>query len=215
MFVRDCWKPRSEAEIFDLMEQNPWGLLVSNGTPATNEVLSGPFATNLPLILSRGDITLTSHIARANAHALALLRDKAQVLAIFQGPSSYVTASWYPKRDMPPTVYYTAVHCYGSITFQEDANLRAALEELTQLHEEPFPNGWQTSDIPEKDITRRLPAILGFRIRIERLEAKFKLGQDEPKRDALAVAEHLIASEDPRNRALGEMTRRYNEDRSS
>jgi transcriptional regulator len=213
MFVRDCWKPRTESEIFDLIEENPWGLLVSNGAPAENAALSGPFATNLPLILSRNDRLLISHIARANAHAAALLRDKSQALAIFQGPSSYVTASWYPKRDMPSTVYYTAVHCYGKVEFQDEEKLRESLEELTQLYENPIPDGWRTSDIPEKDITRRLPAILGFKLKIERLEGKFKLGQDEPKRDALAVAERLLASEEPHVRALGEMTRRYNEDR--
>jgi transcriptional regulator len=213
MFVRDCWKPRTESEIFDLIDENPWGLLVSNGTMAENSVLSGPFATNLPLLLARNQRALISHIARANAHAAALLRDKSPVLAIFQGPSSYVTASWYPKRDMPSTVYYTAVHCYGKVEFQNEEILRESLEELTQRYENPIPDGWRTSDIPERDITRRLPAILGFQVKIERLEAKFKLGQDEPKRDALAVAERLLASEDSRIRALGELTRRYNEDR--
>lgn len=213
MFVRDCWKPRSETEIFDLMEQYPWGLLVSNGTPDSSGRLNGPFATNLPLILSRERRTLTGHIARANDHARALLRQESPPLAIFQGPSSYVTASWYPQRDMPPTIYYTAVHCYGTITFQDDHQLRNALQELTRLYEDPIPNGWRTTDIPETDITRRLPAILGFEFRIDRLEAKFKLGQDEPKTDAMRVAERLLASDEPRTRMLGEMTRRYNENR--
>jgi transcriptional regulator len=52
-------------------------------------------------------------------------------------------------------------------------------------------------------------------LRIDRLEAKFKLGQDEPKRDAMAVAERLLASESPSDRILGEMTKRYNENRPS
>ena len=212
MFVRDCWKPHSEAEVFDLLDQNRWALLVSNGID-TDAGLSGPFATNLPFVLSRERRILTSHIARANAHCAALLRGKSDSLAIFEGPSSYVTASWYPGRDMPSTVYYTAVHCYGTVIFQDETELRAALEELTDISESPFQNGWRTSDIPEKDISRRLPAILGFELRIERLEAKFKLGQDEPKRDALAVAERLLASGNPGDRLLGEMTRRYNENR--
>ncbi len=213
MFVRECWKPRSESEIFELIEQNPWGLLVSNGTATAGGAFSGPLATNLPLILSRPERILTSHIARANAHCAALLRDQSPVLAIFHGPSSYVTGSWYPQRDMPSTVYYTAVHCYGRLEFQDAGNLRESLEELVHRYEDPIPDGWQTSDIAEKDVTRRLPSILGFVMKIERLEGKFKLGQDEPKRDALAVAERLLASDDSRVRALGAMTRRYNEDR--
>ena len=60
---------------------------------------------------------------------------------------------------------------------------------------------------------RRLPAILGFELQIQRLEAKFKLGQDEPKRDAMAVAERLLQSANPQDVALGEMVYRYNEAR--
>jgi len=76
------------------------------------------------------------------------------------------------------------------------------------------PDGWKTSEIPDEAIVRRLPAILGFEVRIERLEAKFKLGQDEPKRDAMAVAERLLLSDNPRDKALGAMVYRYNESRS-
>jgi len=211
MFVRECWKPHSEEEIFDLVEKNPWGLLVSNGL--SESAFAGPFATNLPFVLDRSSRTLTSHLSRSNEHAAALLAGTAPVLAIFEGPHSYVTASWYPEHSMPSTVYYTAVHCYGTLRFHDHDALRAALEELTTLSEQQFPDGWKTSDIPESEITRRLPHILGFELKIEKLEAKFKLGQDEPRRDAMAVAEKLLTSENPQDRLLGEMTRRYNENR--
>ena len=48
---------------------------------------------------------------------------------------------------------------------------------------------------------------------IDRLEAKFKLGQDEPRKDAMAVAERLAASLTARDRELAEMIRRANQDR--
>jgi transcriptional regulator len=115
---------------------------------------------------------------------------------------------------MPPTVYYTAVHCYGTLSFQREAELRGALEDLTLRNEAKIRDGWHTNEIAEKDIARRLSAILGFEFHIDRLEAKFKLGQDEPKRDALAVAERLLASENPNHRILGAMTRRYNVNRT-
>jgi len=50
-------------------------------------------------------------------------------------------------------------------------------------------------------------------LEIQRLEAKFKLGQDEPRKDVLAVAAHLAASADPTQRKLAEMVRRANADR--
>lgn len=212
MFVRNCWKPRSEQEVFDLIRQNPWGLLVSNG-PVADGTPTPPMATNLPMILDPKRRTLTTHIARVNTHTALLRKDGSPLLAIFEGPASHITASWYPERSMPPTIYYTSVHCHCTLEFQDEPQLRNSLEEITHFYEDPIPNGWQTTDIAEKDIVRRLPAIVGFELKIEHMEAKFKLGQDEPKRDAMAVAERLLASDDPRQRLLGEMTRRYNEDR--
>ena len=69
-------------------------------------------------------------------------------------------------------------------------------------------------EVPRSEITRRLPNIAGFELEIERLEAKFKLGQDEPHKDAMAVADRLAASPDWSQRQLGQAVRRANVDRS-
>ncbi len=207
MFVRSCWKP-TEEDIWKLVEANPWALLVSNGP-------DGPLATNLPLILdrTREKPVLISHLARANAHAQVLREATTPTLAIFHGPVSYVTASWYPNRDMPSTYYYTAVHCYGRVRIQQEAALRQSVEELTQGMESQYPNGWKTSEIPPQDITRRLPSIMGFEIEIDRVEGKFKLGQDEPVKDAMAVGHRLAESSEPAMQQLAELVIRYNRDR--
>jgi transcriptional regulator len=134
-------------------------------------------------------------------------------LAVFHGPYSYVTPSWYPNRDMPGTYYYTAVHCYGRIRAQSDAELEATLNVLNDRMERPIAGGWRMNEVPHSEITRRLPNIAGFELQIERLEAKFKLGQDEPRKDAMAVADRLAASRDSSQRQLGEAVRRANIDR--
>jgi transcriptional regulator len=209
MFVRPCWKPQAIEEMHHLIEQYPWAVLVNNGD-------DGPYATNMPLLLdrTRGEHgTLIGHIAVANEHARVLQTNSHPALAIFEGPSGYVTGSWYPNRDMPPTYYYTAVHCYGPIRFQTDRELERWLENLVERMESEFPEGWKMNDIPHPEITRRLPHILGFEIPIQRIEGKFKLGQDEPKKDAMAVAEKLSLAADPAHRALSEMIRAYNQDR--
>jgi transcriptional regulator len=208
MFVRPCWRPRSEAEMLDFIDRNSWALLVTNGE-------DGPFATNLPMILDRsGDRPkLVSHLARANDHARQLLNSTVPSLVIFEGPASYVTASWYPNRQMPSTYYYTAVHCYGMVQMQQTATLRESLEVLTRHHETPLQDGWRTTEIPESEITRRLPAILGFEIEINRIEGKFKLGQDEPKLDALAVAERLFERNAAGDKEFALLVRSYNESR--
>jgi transcriptional regulator len=214
MFVRPCWRPKSDAEARQIIEQNPWALLVSNGE-------DGPLATNLPLLIEHtslidveAQLVLVGHLARGNEHLAKLQAAPANVLAIFEGPSSYVTASWYPERQMPSTYYYTAVHCYGRLEFQNVEELDRSLEDLTDRMEAPHANGWRTSEIPRSEIVRRFPAIRGFRFLVERMEAKFKLGQDEPLRDALAVADALEGHDAPNDRALAEMIRQQNAGRS-
>jgi transcriptional regulator len=207
MFVRPCWRPASEKDAIDLIEHNPWALLVTNGP-------GGPLATNLPLLLDerRTDRrVLLGHVARGNAHSSLLRESTEPSLAIFEGPWSYVTASWYPGRDMPSTVYYTAVHCYGKLEWQTEDELDRTLEMLTQRMETPIPGGWKTSEIPRSEITRRFASIAGFAFHIERIEAKFKLGQDEPLRDAMAVAGRLDAINQP----LAELIRIQNASRMS
>jgi transcriptional regulator len=84
---------------------------------------------------------------------------------------------------------------------------------LTVRNERHIVDGWKTTELPEKAIMRRLNSIVGFELHVDRVEAKFKLGQDEPKRDALAVADHLLASSDPQDLILGAMVLRYNKGR--
>ena len=210
MFVRPCWRPQSRDEAYQIIDDNLWALLINNGS-------DGPFVTNLPLLLDRtkGQFgTLLGHLARANDHAVALFAAKETTLAVFHGPYSYVSPSWYPNRDMPGTYYYTAVHCYGRIRAQSDAVLEATLKVLNDRMERPLLAGWSIEEVPRSEITRRLPNIAGFELEIERLEAKFKLGQDEPRKDAMAVADRFILSPDPSQRELGQATRRANENRS-
>jgi transcriptional regulator len=210
LFVRPCWQPASGQDALDLIERNPWALLVSNGAEV-------PYATNLPLLLDHAaeGTELVGHIARGNEHSRALASgaDGTQVLAIFEGPWSYVTASWYPNRDMPSTYYYTSVHCTGTLEMQTEAELDESLEDLTQRMESHYIGGWRTSEVPRSEIVRRFSAIAGFRIRVSRVEAKFKLGQDEPLRDALAVAGALERHSSPQDHELAALIRRHNSSR--
>ena len=210
MFVRPVWRPQSPEEAYQIIDENLWALLVSNGD-------DGPLVTNLPLMLDRGrgpHGTLLGHISRANEHAKALFESKTPALAVFHGPYSYVTPSWYPQRDMPGTYYYTSIHCYGSVRPQNEQDLERTLRVLNDRMEQPIPGGWRVDEVPRSEITRRLPMIAGFEFEIERLEAKFKLGQDEPKKDAMAVATRLLSSKDPEQRKLGVLTRRANINRA-
>ena len=171
MFVRPYWKPRTRDELLAFIDTYPWALLVNNDA-------DGPLATNLPLLLdrSRGPHgTLVGHIARGNEHCQLLKTVDTPTLAIFQGPYSFVSGSWYPNRDMPSTFYYTAVHCYGRIRVQTVEELEHWIGVLTNRFESAYPNGWKMTDIPHSEITRRLPAIAGFELEIQRIRSETRL----------------------------------------
>lgn len=210
MFVRPSWRPKSPSDIRRIIDENPWALLVS-------QTEDGPLATNLPLLVEadpngvqEDELVLVGHLARANEHLNHLRLTRSPVLAIFEGPWSYVTASWYPERQMPSTYYYTAVHCFGQLEFQDEHELDKSLEVLVTRMEAQYAGGWKTSEIPRSEVTRRFASIAGFRMRVTRLEAKFKLGQDEPLRDALAVAEALDGHQSPQDKKLAAMIREQN-----
>lgn len=215
MFVRPCWRPQSPSDVRRIIEGNPWALLVS-------QTEDGPLATNLPLLIEsdtkssvEDGLVLVGHMARANEQLEALRQTQTPVLAIFEGPWSYVTASWYPERQMPSTYYYTAVHCYGRIAFQDEEALDQSLETLVNSMESQYLNGWKTNEIPRSEVTRRFAGITGFRLHITRVEAKLKLGQDEPLKDALAVADALASHDAPRDRELAVWIRDQNMGRES
>jgi transcriptional regulator len=69
------------------------------------------------------------------------------VLVVFQGPSTYVTPSWYETKKetgkVVPTWNYAVVHARGKLVVRDDpAWLRAFLETLTDRHESGRAAPW-------------------------------------------------------------------------
>jgi predicted FMN-binding regulatory protein PaiB len=56
------------------------------------------------------------------------------------------------------------------------------------------------SDVAHTDIRRSLPSIGGFELEITRVEGESRLGQDEPKKNAMAVCKPLEQSPDDSHR---------------
>ncbi len=54
-----------------------------------------------------------------------------------------------------------------------------------------------------------LKAIVGFAVEIDRIEGKFKLGQNRPLEDQIGTVVRLESSSDPAARALAELTRKH------
>jgi len=159
---------------------------------------NAPFASHLPFVLAANDGpygTLVAHMARANAqwHHFA---DGRQVLVLFQGPHAYVSPSWYEVHPSVPTWNYAAVHAYGTPQVLHDSTvLRGLLQTLVETYEAPRPRPWRF-DLPEDYLDSMLRGIVGFRLRITRLEGKYKLSQNRPETDQQRVVQALQAQGD-------------------
>jgi len=155
-------------------------------------------ASHLPMLLDPEPAplgTLLGHVARANPQ-WQRAKPGFQALAIFLGPNTYITPSWYPTKQQTgkvvPTWNYLAIHAYGTLSFFDDpAELRDHVGKMTDTHEAPRAAPWAVSDAPADFVANMVRAIVGFRLLITKLEGKWKMSQNRPDQDVSGVLEGL------------------------
>jgi transcriptional regulator len=186
-----------------LMHDHPFATLVTPGTPE-------PFVSHLPLLLvcdCEPHGTLLGHFAGGNPHAQAAA---VETIAVFHGPHAYVSPSWYAEpAKAVPTWNYAAMHAHGVLGIVEDpVEARAILDALVQRFEGPRQAPW-TFAMPARQRDALVAAIVPFRMRIRRLEAKFKLSQNRSAGDRDRVIEALDREDHPDARATAAWMRLY------
>lgn len=155
----------------------------------------GPVATHVPLLLQRTSdlrVVLVGHMARANPHWQRF--DAAPPsLAIFHGPHAYISPSWYVSRPAVPTWNYAAVHAVGRPVLVEDPERVARmLAELVSFYESGRAEPW-SGELPPDFRARMQRGIAAFEMPVDRLEGKFKLGQNRPEADQESALAGLAA----------------------
>jgi transcriptional regulator len=171
----------------------------------------GLIANHVPLILDAeaGALgTLRGHVSRMNPQWRESLPHIA-ALAIFQGPSAYITPSWYPSKEQTgrvvPTYNYVVVHAHGSLKTYEDPELLLRnVRALTELHEASFAERWSVDDAPADFIREQLKGIVGIEIPISRLEGKWKVSQNRVPADRQGVIDGLRSAGDVKSLAMAD-----------
>lgn len=187
-----------------LMRDHPFATVI---TPAGGEL----HVSHLPLLhVPEGGPhgTLVGHFARANPHWQHA--GDAESLVVFQGPHAYVSPSWYADpASMVPTWNYATVHAHGPIEIvDDDAESRRVLDALVNRFESGREEPWALA-MPESKLVPLVGAIVAFRLRIRRLDAKFKLSQNRSREDRGRVIRALEAAGDPESSATGRWMRSY------
>jgi len=179
-----------------LAAEHPLALLV--GPDAAGD----SFGSHLPLIAERsGDgFTLEGHMARANPH-WGWLSQQRSLLAVFSGPSAYVSPSHYDSLKNVPTWNYAALHVRGDIELIDGAaDKDALLKRLIGRFEPDYAEQWR--GLPEDYQHKLLGAIVGFRIRVTRWELKLKLSQNRSAVERERIGKALAASESADDRLV-------------
>src|SRR4029450_1477688 len=92
-----------------------------------------------------------------------------------------------------PTGNYAVVHAHGTLEFAASpAETRGILDLLIHRFESNRVAPW-TPGLDRAQMKAMVNAIIGFRIKIKRIEAKFKLSQNRTPDDRVRVASALAA----------------------
>jgi transcriptional regulator len=188
-----------------LIKSQPLAALVTLG-------VDGLLASHLPMILEEDGSQfgiLKAHVSRANTQWSDLL-PAVHALAIFAGPHHYISPSWYPEKQehgsVVPTWNYAVVHAYGPLKVIEDKQwLLTHVQTLTNTHEADSTLPWKVSDAPEDFIRSMLEGIVGLELPIERLEGKWKVGQNRDEANRKGVVAGLATLNTPQSLAMRDL----------
>lgn len=200
MFTPTHYKNEDINEIKDFLLNNSFGILV-------NQVDGKPWATHIPLELevdSDGNDILVGHIAKANPQ-WKYFEENTQVLCIFNGPHSYVSSSWYKEEEVP-TWNYIAVHIYGALKIQDEEALLSSLHKLVDKYEEDSKEPISIDNLSPQ-IMRQIKGIVGFEIKVEDIQATYKLSQGR-EHDHSKIISELEEQENSGSKAIAKCMRK-------
>jgi transcriptional regulator len=176
-----------------LIAANPLGALVRHGP-------DGLVADHIPFDIGASAEgapfgILRAHVARNNP----IWREAGtDVMVLFQSPTAYVSPGFYAEKPLTgkvvPTWNYAVVHAFGKLEVVDDAAwLLSLVERLTNRHEAGRAQPWKVDDAPRQYADAMLKAIVGIEIRVDRMDGKWKISQDDGAVNQARIADGLAA----------------------
>lgn len=158
--------------ILEFMTAHSFAIIV-----ATNDAY--PVATHVPLqiqVNEKGKIVLSGHIMRKSDHHQAFAKND-RVLVIFNGPHTYISASWYSNPQSASTWNYMTVHVKGKISLLDENATYEAVKNLTDQYE-GHNRPASFDKLGDAYVHPLIKAIVAFSIEVETIENVFKLSQN-------------------------------------
>jgi transcriptional regulator len=185
-------------QLYTFIEENSFATLISQHDGL-------PVATHLPLTLNQEQGILYGHFARPNSQWKDI--KAGEVLVIFHGPHSYISPSWYETKEAVPTWNYVTVHVYGKVELIEDSGeLLKSLDDLVRKYESPN-SLYKLDNVDPSFVSGLAKGIVGFKIKINRIEGKMKLSQNHPEERRKNVIGELEKSDQEDSRKIAKLMR--------
>lgn len=184
MYNLPYFKEQDAEEVLQFMREHPFIFLTGS------DIANKPVATQVPVFIDEkdGKLFLSGHMMRQTDHHKAFEKNQ-NVLAVFTGPHTYVSATWYTKA-MGSTWNYMSVHAHGTIRFGDKEELISVLRRLTLHYENGNTQSTTVFDNLPADYTESMmKGIVPFEIEVNDLQHVFKLSQnrDEESYDNIIV----------------------------
>ncbi len=200
MYNLPYFKEQDHEEVLQFMKEYPFVFLT--GVNAENK----PAATQVPVFIDEkdGKLFLTGHIMKNTDHHKAFLHNN-NVLAVFTGPHTYVSATWYDNPHQASTWNYMSVHAKGIVRFGGAEELVTILKRLT-LHYENNNSASATiyDNLSADYLAPLMNAIVSFEIEIESIENVFKLSQNRDEKSYDNIV-HKLKEQDGDAKVIGEI----------
>ena len=187
MYNFSYFKEPERSNVLAFMEKYPFVFLTgsyNNGQQV---------ATQVPvMVIEKPDgLYVQGHLMRNTDHYKAFV-ENTNVLAVFTGPSAYVSAAWYATPQQGSTYNYMSVHVPGVIQFLSPEALRELMQRFTLKFEANNASSPTVfNNLPVDYLDKMLAAIVGFEIKIETLDTVFKLSQNRDEQSYTTIITEL------------------------
>ncbi|MBL7741305.1 MAG: FMN-binding negative transcriptional regulator [Chitinophagaceae bacterium] len=186
MYDLPYFKENDPEVVRQFVREHPFAFIA--GCSGQNE----PVATQVPVFIDEreGKFFLSGHMMRNTDHHKAFLQNP-NVLAVFTGAHTYVSASWYENKQQGSTWNYMSVHARGMLRFLDEQALKNVLKRTTNHFENNPHSGANFEDLPEEYVEKMVRAIVAFEIEVKELDNVFKLSQNRDATSYDTITEKL------------------------
>jgi transcriptional regulator len=181
MYVPKHFEPSKPAD--RLIDEVCFGTLV--------EYVDGTlYAAHIPLHFDKDRKWAYGHLAKANELAAKwILEDsKNDALFVINGPSAYISSSWYASEEVP-TYNYTAIQVKGTRRLRDCNETDEDLKRLVNYYEQEEQKGLTYDTYSPKTLLQS-KGVVGFSLEIKSVKAIEKLSQNR-KEDQKSIIKQL------------------------